>query len=93
MLKLTKLSATWCAPCKAFAKIFDNVKEMEEFSDITFEEYDIEDDDKGVELGEKFRVTALPCVLFTNENDELIYKLSGALPQSRFVELIKEKMQ
>ena len=53
-IKILKFSSTWCAPCKAMQPIFDKVSKNEEFKDIEFCSYDIENDDDGVELVEKY---------------------------------------
>ena len=77
--KIVKLSASWCAPCKAYASVFEEVSNKEENKDIKFVSYDVEDDDKGNELAEKYHVRNIPTSLFFDENDELIYKLSGSI--------------
>ena len=91
--KIVKLSATWCAPCRVFATTFHRVKEMEEFKDIEFKEVDIEKDEDGDILAEKFQVRSVPTTILLDENDELIYKLMGNLPEKDFINIINEALK
>ena len=86
--KIIKLSAVWCAPCKAYASVFEEVSKKDENKDIKFESYDVENDDKGNELAEKYHVRNIPSSLFFDENDELIYKLSGSVNSNILQDLI-----
>ena len=43
-IKIIKLSADWCAPCKALQPILKNILSKDEFKDIPFQEIDIDDD-------------------------------------------------
>lgn len=88
--KIIKFSATWCAPCKTFAKTFGKVKDMDEYKDIQFVELDIENDDEGIDLVEKYKVLSVPTTVIVDENGESIYKVSGNIPLSDFVSIINE---
>lgn len=84
--KIVKLSAAWCAPCKAYASVFDEVSNKEENKDIKFVSYDVE----GNELAEKYHVRNIPTSLFFDENNELIYKLSGSVNSNILQDLINK---
>lgn len=86
--KIIKLSAEWCVPCKAYASVFKEASNKEENKDIKFESYDVENDDAGNELAEKYHVRNIPTSLFFDENDELIYKLSGSVNSNILQDLI-----
>ena len=43
--KVKEFSASWCAPCRAFAPTFKKISEMDEFSEITFEAIHLDDDE------------------------------------------------
>lgn len=88
--KIIKLSAVWCAPCKAYATVFEEVSKKEENKDIKFESYDVEDDDEGNELADKYHVRNIPTSLFFDENNELIYKLSGSFNSNILQDLINK---
>lgn len=94
MLKtIVKFSAEWCQPCKTFAKVFHNVKEMDEYKDIEFKELDIENDDEGIVLTEKYQVKSVPTTILLDENGEQLFKVIGNAPQNDFIEIINEAIK
>ena len=88
--KIIKLSAEWCVPCKAYTSVFEEASNKEENKDIKFESYDVENDAKGNELAEKYHVRNIPTSLFFDENNELIYKLSGSVDSNILQDLINK---
>ena len=91
--KIMKLSTTWCAPCRVYASTLHKVKEMDEYKDIEFKEVDIENDEDGEVLAEKFQVRSVPTTILLDENDELIYKVMGNIPQKDLTNLINEALK
>lgn len=91
--KIIKMSAEWCAPCRVFAETFHKVEKMEKYKDIEFKEIDIEKDDEGEILTEKYQVRSVPTTVLLDENDELIYKVMGNIPQKDFIEIIDEALE
>lgn len=87
--KLVCLSASWCMPCKAYHKTIEEIEKMEEFKDIEFLSYDVEDDDEGVDMSLKYMVRGVPTTLMFNENGEVIERFSGNIPQSTVIEKLK----
>jgi thioredoxin-related protein len=69
------------------------VKEMDEYKDIEFKEVDIENDEDGEVLAEKFQVRSVPTTILLDENDELIYKVMGNIPQKDLTNLINEALK
>lgn len=90
--KIVNLHASWCAPCKAFEPTFNSVATGNEFKNITFERFDIEDDEKGVEFVEKFNVRSVPTTLLLDENDNQIMKISGNIQEEEFVRVIRNNL-
>ena len=39
------MSASWCMPCKIYARTFEEIKKNEKYKDIVFEEHDVDDDE------------------------------------------------
>lgn len=76
--------AEWCAPCLAFAKIFDKV--ASEYKDIGFGKVDIE---SYPELSELFQVRSIPHLLIFKEG-VAIYSESGSMPESTLIDLIEQ---
>lgn len=90
---IIRMGATWCAPCRAFAATFEKVKEMEEYSNIEFEEIDIENDEEGGILAEKYQVRSVPTTVLLDENNNLIYKVSGNISLNDFKKIIDEALK
>lgn len=88
--KVAEFSASWCAPCRAYAPTFKRVSEMEEFSEIEFETTDIDDgEDHDLEMA-KFDIKSVPTTILLDENNEPIYKLMGNVPEKDLVDLITQ---
>lgn len=93
MIRVIKLSAQWCAPCRIYAETFKKVSGMEEFKDIEFKALDVEDDAEAEDLVNRFGVRGVPTTLIMNENGELIYKMTGNLKEAALVETINDALK
>ncbi len=88
--KVIEFSASWCAPCRAYAPTYKRVSEMADFKDITFESTDIDDgNDHDLEIG-KYDIKSVPTTILLDENNEPIYKLMGNVPEKDLVDLITQ---
>lgn len=90
--KCLKFGATWCAPCKALKPIFEKVSQMEEFKDIRFIEYDIEEEDSE-DLVIKYGIRSVPTVVLLDENDNVLKKSIGSIQEEAFIEIVKSEAQ
>lgn len=86
--KVIKMSASWCSPCKAYAKTFHEVSGMDDFKDIIFEEADVDEED---ELVEKYNVRSVPTTVFLDENENVVSLKVGNLPKNTLETIIKEE--
>lgn len=86
--KIVDCSASWCGPCKSLAKTFENVSKMEEFNHIEFKSVDIESEE-GEKITEDYQIRNVPTILFLDENDNLIARKTGNIPEATLVEEIK----
>lgn len=84
MLKLIKLGAKWCGPCKAQSPIIQTIKANN--PDIEIEEVDI---DQSPEVAQKYSVMSIPTILFVNE-DYVIDTLIGLSSEKEIQELIEK---
>jgi thioredoxin-related protein len=76
-----------------FAKTFEKVSEMEEYKDIEFKSLDVEEDEDGELMSEKFNIKSVPSTVLLDENDELIYKISGNISLTDFTSIINDAMK
>lgn len=88
--KIIKFSASWCGPCKMIKPTFEKVSSMEEFKNIEFISYDIEEDEQGVELVEKYNIRNVPTIVIADEDDEPIKKIIGLVSEKELINLIKD---
>lgn len=68
-IKIVKLYADWCAPCKMLERMMRDL-------DIKHENVNIDSPD-GEGLSIKHDVRAIPTLLVLDENDNLIRKMTG----------------
>ena len=68
-IKIVKLYADWCAPCKVLERMMRDL-------DIKHENVNIDSPD-GEGLSIKHDVRAIPTLLVLDENDNLIRKMTG----------------
>lgn len=87
--KCIKFGAVWCAPCRILGPIFHRVSEMEDFKDVEFYDLDI-DDPENRELVENYQIRNVPTVIAVDENNEVVRKIVGAVPEYQFVAMLKE---
>lgn len=71
--KAIKFSASWCAPCKMYANIWDKVKS--ETEGWEFEEVDVDSDS---ELASSFGIKAVPTTILTID-DTILHRQSGVI--------------
>jgi len=90
--KIIKLSGSFCAPCKFYAPTFDRVSKYDEYKNIEFKTYDVEDDE-GEELSIKYNIRNVPTTLLLDENDELLFKAIGAMQEHELKKIIDETMK
>ena len=89
MKKVIDVFGTWCGPCRAYKPTFEKVSKMDEFSDVEFEELDV---DENEELVEKYGVRGVPATLFLNNKGEVIDRLAGLQTEQALVEKIRSLM-
>jgi thioredoxin-related protein len=66
---------------------------MEEFNGIDFKEIDIEKDEDGEVLAEKYQIRSVPTTVLVDEDGEPIYKVMGNIPENDFITIINESLK
>lgn len=76
--------APWCAPCRAFAPIYE--KTAAAHPDVVFAKVDTEDQP---ELGAAFRIRAIPTLMVLRDGI-LLFEQAGMLPPAAIDDLIRQ---
>jgi adenylate kinase len=79
--------ANWCAPCKQFAKVYEQV--ALQYPMIQFTSIDVEQE---TELSAIFSIQAVPH-LMVFKRGIVIYSESGSMPESSFRELVEQALE
>jgi len=91
--QIFKFSASWCGPCRVFADTFKKVSEMDEYKGIEFKSIDIENDEDGELMVEKYQIRSVPTTVLADENGDAIYKLMGNIPLKDFLDVINKALE
>jgi thiol-disulfide isomerase/thioredoxin len=70
--------------------IFEKVKERDEFSQIEFVSYDIEEDEDGIELVEKYNIKNIPTIVIVDGNNNPMKKIIGLVQEDELVNIIRD---
>ena len=77
--------ATWCAPCRTFAPIFETTSEK--YPDIVFGRIDTE---AQTELAGRFEIRSIPTLMLVREKG-ILYSKPGAVP-AQSLEALLDRM-
>ena len=78
--------ATWCAPCKQFAIVYERV--ATEHKNIVFAKINIVHE---AELAEMFNIRSIPYLMVFKQGIA-IYSEAGSMPESTLKELVQQAM-
>jgi thiol-disulfide isomerase/thioredoxin len=70
--------------------IFEKVKERNEFAKIEFVSYDIEEDEDGIELVEKYNIKNIPTIVIVDGNNNPMKKIIGLVQEDELVNIIRD---
>lgn len=78
--------ASWCAPCKQFANVYEKVAASSE--KIVFAKINIEEEQ---ELAEMFQILSIPHLMVFKQGIA-IYSEAGSMPESTLKELVQQAL-
>ena len=78
--------ASWCAPCKQFAAIYEQV--AAKYPEIVFAKINIEEEQ---ELSETFHIRSIPHLMVFKQGI-VIYSEAGSMPESTLTELVQQAL-
>jgi thioredoxin 1 len=87
MITIKKFSAVWCGPCRALAPVMNEIKTQ--FSNVKFEDIDIDEDYASVE---KYGVRSVPTVIIEKDGVEL-ERFTGLSSKVAYVNAINEAVK
>ena len=76
--------APWCAPCRAFAPIYEKTSQAEKYADVVFGKVNTEDEP---ELAGSFQIQAIPTLMIFRDQ-VLVYANAGMIPGAALEELV-----
>ena len=79
--------APWCAPCRQFAPIFEEV--AKEYPDILFGKINTEEEQ---ELAAYFQIRSIPTVMVIKEG-VVVFAQPGLLPKEALKDIIKQAQE
>lgn len=78
--------AAWCAPCKQFSRVYEQV--AEQFPSILFAKVNIEEEQK---LADFFEIRSIPHLMVFKDGI-IIYSDAGNIPESSLKELAQQAL-
>ena len=75
-MKILKFFGTWCNPCKALSKAFEDAK-------IEHQDIDV---DENEELADKYHVKSIPTVIVLNNEGEELGRFTGFRNKEQLLE-------
>lgn len=78
--------ASWCAPCKQFAHVYEKV--ASKYPTIVFGKINLEDES---ELAETFQIRSIPHLMVFKQGIA-IYSEAGSMPESALIELVEQAL-
>jgi thioredoxin 1 len=87
--KVIKFSASWCQPCKVYAKTFEKVSQMDEFSGIKFESHDVEESEEIEDMAAKLQIRGVPSTVLFDEDGNVLSRISGNVPAQVLADTIR----
>lgn len=76
--------ASWCAPCKQFAHVYDKVAAA--YPQILFAKINIEEQQ---ELADTFQIRSIPHIMVFKQGI-VIYSEAGSMPESTLKDLVEQ---
>lgn len=80
-MKLVKLGAEWCQPCKALSKTISESNLL-----VHVEEVDI---DEHPDVAAKHLVRGIPTLILLNDEGDVLKRHTGAMNKAQLLEFIK----
>jgi thioredoxin 1 len=87
MVTVKKFSAVWCGPCRALTPVMNEIKGN--YSNVNFEEYDI---DEYSDITEEYGVRSVPTVIIVKDGIE-VNRFTGLSSKMAYTNAINEAIK
>ena len=87
MVTVKKFSAVWCGPCRALTPVMNEIKGN--YSNVNFEEYDI---DEYSDITEEYGVRSVPTVIIVKDGIE-VNRFTGLSSKMAYINAINEAVK
>lgn len=84
-MKYLDFWAPWCQPCRMMLPVVEKLIE----SGVPVDKIDTENPENA-DLVSKYGIKSIPAMVLVDENGEVLEKLVGMNPESRYVELFEK---
>lgn len=88
--KIILLFASWYKPACEFLKTFEDVKDYDNFCNLKFESYDIDEDEQGQYLKLQYNAYCVPTTILLDKENNLIKKIIGKISEKDFSNIIED---
>lgn len=86
-MRIVKLGASWCMPCKFLSKTLESIKDEEKYKDIELVELDV-DEGEGHIMAQKMKISSVPTTFFYDDSGNLITRMTGNKPKTDILKII-----
>lgn len=84
-MRLIKIGATWCAPCKVMDK------RLKDFTACEYKAYDVEnEDDETIAVIDKYNVRIVPVIVLEGDNGEELAQWVGVVSVDEILKKVNE---
>ena len=73
-----------------YAKTFEKVSQMDEFSGIKFESHDVEESEEIEDMAAKLQIRGVPSTVLFDEDGNVLSRISGNIPAQVLVDAIRD---
>lgn len=87
-IKVVKMWASWCGPCRMYNPVFQKVTEENKNENIEFSDVDIENDPNNLKV--VYGISSIPFTVIVDEDGQVLRKKAGYMREEQLLNFINE---